>query len=251
MDYTINQLSKLTGLSTRALRYYDEIGLFVPASKTDAGYRVYSSAQLDTLQQIMFYKELGMQLEEIRNIVTSADFDSLKALEQHLIHLKEKQRHINGLIENVSKTIRVIKGETDMTDKERFETFKNKMISENEEKYGKEIREKYGDKTVDESNKKLLGMTQQQWNDIEQLNEALNNALKEAVQTADPAGEKAQYACGLHQQWIKHYWNFYSKEAHLGLCRMYTQDERFIEYYEKIAPGCADFLLKAMEIYLA
>jgi len=93
-------------------------------------------------------------------------------------------------------------------------------------------------------------MTQETWSSTEELNRLLNTTLAAAVKERNPAGETAQNACALHQKWIQQYWDFYSEEAHLGLCEMYTQDERFREYYEKIAPGCAEFLLEAMRIYL-
>ena len=138
-----------------------------------------------------------------------------------------------------------------MSDKEKFAAFKQDVVNKNEKKYGAEIRKKYGDKTVDETNSKILSMTQESWNSLEELNELLNNTLKAAVEEGNPASETAQKACALHKEWLGYYWNFYNKEAHLNLCLMYTQDERFKEYYEKIAPGCADFLYQAMKICLA
>ena len=138
-----------------------------------------------------------------------------------------------------------------MSDKEKFAAFKQNIVNENEKKYGEEIRKKYGDKKVDDTNKKILDMSQESWNSLEELNERLNKTLKAAVEEGNPASETAQKACALHKEWLGHYWNFYSQEAHLNLCLMYTQDERFKEYYEKIAPGCADFLYEAMKIYLA
>ncbi len=251
MEYTVKQLAQLAGISTRTLRYYDDIGLLVPRGRTRAGYRLYTSQQVDLLQQIMFYKQLGVSLEEIRNIVFSVDFDRLSSMETHLSNLYRQQKQLELLIENVTLTISYLKGEYSMSDKEKFRAFKQNLIAENEEKYGKEIREKYGDKTIDESNKKLLDIAQHDWNNVDELNELLNETLKQATEEGNPESETAQKACQLHKKLICCYWNFYSKEAHLSLCEMYTQDERFTAYYEKIAPGCAQFLLEAMKIYLA
>ncbi len=250
MKYSISQLSKLAGVSSRTLRYYEEIGLLLPREKGENGYRYYTSQQVDKLQQIMFYRSFDMELEEIKVILSSPDFNRIEALENHLEKLEKQKAKINRLIENVNKTISTLKGETTMSDKEKFAAFKEKIIHDNEQKYGAETRRKYGDKTVDETNKKILDMSQENFASLRQLNEVLNNTLQAAVQTADPAGATAQKACALHKQWLTHYWNFYSKEAHLNLCLMYTQDERFKEYYEKITPGCADFLYEAMKIYL-
>lgn len=138
-----------------------------------------------------------------------------------------------------------------MSNKEKFEGFKQNMIEENEKKYGQEIRGKYGDKVVEESNKKLANMTQEEYDDIEKLTLELNNKLKEAVATGNPKGNLAQEVCELHKKWLTFYWpkDTYNKEAHLGLAQMYCQDERFREYYEKIAPGTAEFLYEAIKIY--
>ena len=251
MKYSISQLSKLAGVSSRTLRYYEEIGLLLPREKGDNGYRYYDTQQVDKLQQIMFYRSFDMELDDIKNILDSENFDPIKALESHIIKLENQKAKINRLIDNVNKTIMSLKGETTMSDKEKFAAFKQNIVNENEKKYGAEIRKKYGDKTVDETNSKILDMSQESWNSLEELNELLNNTLKAAVEEGNPASETAQKACALHKEWLGHYWNFYNKEAHLNLCLMYTQDERFKEYYEKIAPGCADFLYEAMKIYLA
>ena len=251
MKYSISQLSKLAGVSSRTLRYYEEIGLLLPREKGDNGYRYYDSRQVDRLQQIMFYRSFDMELDDIKNILNSADFNQVTALESHLVKLENQKAKINRLIDSVNKTIMSLKGETTMSDKEKFAAFKQNIVNENEKKYGAEIRKKYGDKTVDDTNKKILDMSQESWNSLEELNERLNKTLKAAVEEGNPASETAQKACALHKEWLGHYWNFYSKEAHLNLCLMYTQDERFKEYYEKIAPGCADFLYEAMKIYLA
>ena len=251
MKYSISQLSKLAGVSSRTLRYYEEIGLLLPREKGDNGYRYYDSRQVDRLQQIMFYRSFDMELDDIKNILNSDDFNPVTALESHLVKLENQKAKINRLIDSVNKTIMSLKGETTMSDKEKFAAFKQNIVNENEKKYGEEIRKKYGDKTVDDTNKKILDMSQESWNSLEELNEQLNKTLKAAVEEDNSASETAQKACALHKEWLGHYWNFYSKEAHLNLCLMYTQDERFKEYYEKIAPGCADFLYEAMKIYLA
>lgn len=251
MKYSISRLSKLAGVSSRTLRYYEEIGLLLPREKGDNGYRYYYSRQVDRLQQIMFYRSFDMELDDIKNILNSDDFNQVTALESHLVKLENQKAKINRLIDSVNKTIMSLKGETTMSDKEKFAAFKQNIVDENEEKYGAEARKKYGDKAVDDTNKKILDMSLDNWNSLEELNELLNKTLKIAVEKGDPASETAQKACALHKEWLGYYWNFYNKEAHLNLCLMYTQDERFKEYYEKIAPGCADFLYEAMKIYLA
>lgn len=249
MEYTVQKLGKLAGVSTRTLRYYDEIGLLKPARINSSGYRIYGAKEVDRLQQILFFRELGVGLESIRNIVTAPSFDGRMALKEHHEKLLEKREQLNQLIANVEKTLAVTEGRTTMSDKEKFEGFKQTMIEENEKKYGKEIREKYGSDVVDKSNRKLQNMTKEQYDEVTKLSEEITNKLKEAFKTGDPAGELAQEAAGLHRKWLCFYWDSYSKEAHAGLAQMYVDDERFTAYYDKDQPGTAKFLRDAIFIY--
>jgi Predicted transcriptional regulators len=249
MEYTVQKLAQLAGVSTRTLRYYDEIGILKPARINSSGYRIYGRPEVDRLQQILFYRELGVSLESIKNMVTAPSFDGIKALREHREKLLEKREQLNLLIDNVEKTIAVTEGRIKMTDKEKFEGFKQKMIDDNERKYGKEIREKYGEDQVEKSNNKLKGMTEEEYAEIEKLSADVINTLKEAYKTGDPAGELAQKAADLHRRWLCFYWDSYSKEAHAGLAQMYVCDERFKAYYDKEQPGTAEFLRDAILIY--
>ena len=249
MEYTVQKLGKLAGVSTRTLRYYDEIGLLKPARINSSGYRIYGTKEVDRLQQILFFRELGVSLESIRDIVTAPSFNGQKALQEHHEKLLEKREQLNQLIANVEKTLAVTKGRTIMSDKEKFEGFKQTMLDENEKKYGREIREKYGEDTIEKSNQKFKNMTQEQYEEVTNLAEAVTEKLKAAFQTGDPAGELAQEAADLHRRWLCYYWDKYSKEAHAGIAQMYVDDERFTAYYDKEQPGTAEFLRDAILIY--
>lgn len=251
MEYTINTLAKMSGISSRTLRHYDDIQLLKPLRISSTRYRIYGQKEIDKLQQILFYKELGLGLSDIKKILDNSNFDPEEAMEKHLMELECKRKQIDQLILNVNKTIKSLKGEEKMSNKEKFEGFKNILIEENEQKYGKEIREKYGDDVIEASNQKLANMTQEEYQDVEKLAQELNAKLKEAVATGNPAGELAQEVCDLHRRWLTFYWpkDTYTKEAHQGLAEMYCQDERFKEFYEKIAPGTAEFLNEAIKIY--
>ena len=250
--YTINQLANLSGVSARALRYYDQIGLLKPERASGNGYRIYGQAQVDRLQQILFYRELEMPLESIGQLLDAPSFDRMAALEGHLEALLEKKERMETLIDNLGKTIRSMKGEITMGDSEKFEGFKTKLIEKNEEKYGSEIREKYGEGTVAASNEKISGMTQAGWHRQEELSAEITRLLKLAMAAGDPACAEAQEACGLHREWICMFWpeRSYSNEAHRGLGEMYAADQRFRDYYEKaLGPGGADFLRDALTVY--
>lgn len=138
-----------------------------------------------------------------------------------------------------------------MSSSEKFESSKDGLIKNNEAKYGKEIRRKYGDETVNASNARLKGMTEEKMRQAEDLRKQLEETLAEAYAIGDPAGGLAHKLCELHRQWLCIYWpeGMYSPEAHTGLADMYVEDERFKANYEKIAPGCTEFLRDAIHIY--
>jgi len=249
MEYTVQKLGQLAGISTRTLRYYDEIGLLKPARINSSGYRIYGQREVDRLQQILFYRELDVGLDEIKAIVDSPEFDSRHALTRHREQLLAKRRQLDALIANIDLTLAYQKGMTDMSDTQKFEGFKQQLIDDNEAKYGEEIRAKYGDEQVDKSNAKFKGMTKEQYEEIERLSEDIHATLAQAFATGDPAGELAQKAADLHRRWLTFYWDRYSKEAHAGVAQMYVEDERFKAYYDKDQPGVAEFLRDAIRIY--
>jgi DNA-binding transcriptional MerR regulator len=249
MEYTVQKLAKVAGVSTRTLRYYDEIGILKPARINSSGYRIYGQVEVDRLQQILFYRELGVGLESIKDIVLAPSFDKAGALREHREKLLEKREQLDALISNVDKTIAQTEGRIVMSDKEKFEGFKQKLVDDNEAKYGKEIREKYGEDTVNKSNQKVKGMTQEEYDEVTKLTTEVLETLYEAFKTGDPAGELAQKAADLHRQWLCYYWDSYSKEAHAGIAQMYVDDPRFTAYYDEKQPGSAEFLRDAVFIY--
>ena len=249
MEYTVQKLGRIAGVSTRTLRYYDELEILKPSRINSSGYRIYGQAEVNRLQQILFYRELGVSLEKIKDIVTAPAFNGAHALREHREKLLEKREQLDLLIANVDKTIALTEGRTIMSNKEKFEGFKQKLVDDNENKYGKEAREKYGDDAINKSNDKVKGMSQEQYDEVTQLANELAETLQAAFQTGDPAGELAQKAADLHRQWLSFYWDSYTKEAHAGVAQMYVDDERFTAYYDKVQPGTAAFLRDAVHIF--
>ena len=249
MEYTVQRLGKMAGVSTRTLRYYDEIGILKPARINSSGYRIYGQKEVERLQQILFYRELDVSLESIRDIVTSPSFDGTAALKDHREKLLARREQLDMLISNVDKSIAAYERRIIMTDKEKFEGFKQKMIDDNEKKYGEEIRAKYGEERVKKSYNKVKNMTQEQYAEVEKLSKDIITTLKEAFKTGDPGSALAQKSADLHRQWLSYYWDSYSKEAHASVAQMYVDDERFTAYYDKEQPGLAVFLRDAVMIY--
>lgn len=247
--YTIKKLADIAMISTRTLRYYDEIGLLSPTSLTESGYRLYDDNAVELLQHILFYKTLGLPLNEIKHILFDKNFDSKGALLDHRSALLKEQERINTLIKTVNKSIQAMEGQLIMTDKEKFEGLKEAMIDENEKKYGKDLRKRYGDK-VDTSNQKIRDMDQETFENLDHFTETLNNTFREAMLVGDVNGDLANKACEMHVKWIKHFWDTYSVEAHLGLVNMYVEDDKFKAYYDKIEKNLASFIKEAMTEYL-
>lgn len=250
MEYTVQKLAKLAGVSARTLRFYDEIGLLRPARISASGYRIYGEKEVDALQQILFYRALGLELGMIAALTQAPDFDRLAALRSHLTALEGKRAQLDRLINTVAKTIAKEEGSVTMTDQEKFEGLKQALIDENERQYGEEIREKYGAETVEASNKKMKNMSKAQFDAMQQTAQEILDKLAQAVQAGlAPDSEAGKEIALLHKRWLGSTWPAYSKEAHLGLAQMYLEDARFTAYYDGDLPGRAQFLHDAVHAW--
>ncbi len=163
MEYSIQELSRLSGVTTRTLRWYDEIGLLKPSRVAESGYRYYSGAEVDRLQDILYYRALGVELAQIKECLDNPSFDRLAALRSHLTALETEQKQLQALIRSVKDTIRTQERNEIMSDEQKFEAFKERVVAHNEQTYGAEIRAKYGDEKVDEANAAVMGLTQAQY----------------------------------------------------------------------------------------
>lgn len=248
MEYSIKELADIAKISTRTLRYYDQIRLLTPKRVANSNYRVYTSDEVDILQQILFYKQLGYDLKQIKSIINSPDFNLMSSLKSHLNNMEVKRKTLDELIENVKRTIKKEEGEIIMTDSEKFEGFKKDLIDKNEEKYGEEIREKYSNDVIDYSNKKLMNLSKEEYNEMNSISNQILEMLEQAVlSSANPKSEIGTKIAKLHKQWLSYTWPTYNLNAHIGLANMYVQDERFRKYYDSRVPGCAQFLKESIE----
>ena len=250
MEYNISQLSKLSGVSARTLRYYDEINLLHPSRTNEAGYRFYGDKEVNLLQQILFYRERGLSLEKIRFILYDENFDMLKALNEHLTELENRMERLSKLIDTVKDTIASVKGEFIMRDSEKFEAFKKDIVDQYEKLYGEEAREKYGDSEVDMAVNKVLSLSKEEYEKFRTLGKKVMEALKAAViSKASPESETGRSVASLHKEWLGYSWKDYTEQKHKGVVSLYVQDERFKKYYDREQNGCADFLLAAVDFW--
>lgn len=246
--YSIGELAELAGVSARTLRYYDREGLLKPSFVNESGYRFYGEREVNLLQQILFYRERGLELRGIRQILYEKDFDVMGALEEHLHALEEQRKRIDALIRMVRRSIMSMKGECTMSDKEKFEAFKEGLIREQEKLYGAEARGKYGDEEVDDVQRKILNMSEEDYERFQNLGNEIRVRLKEAVLAGiKPDSEEAGRIVLLHKEWLGMTWKKYTEEAHRAIANMYIADERFKLYYDQEVPGCAKFLEEAVK----
>lgn len=250
VQYSMKQLSQLAGVSARTLRYYDQINLLKPLCTSEAGYRYYGEKELELLQQILFYKERGFKLQTIAAIVYQKDFDVISALKEHLAELEKQQKRTAMLITTVKKTMEAMKGERKMSDNEKFEAFKKQIISENEKCYGEEVRQKYGEKEAEASNSRIRNMTKEEYERFKELEQTILTRLSQAVLSREkPESETGKEIFLLHKEWLSMTWTQYHPDAHKGVAKTYVTDERFTDYYDKEAAGCAKFLKAAVEYW--
>lgn len=242
MELKINEVAKLTGVTVRTLHYYDEIDLLKPSKITEAGYRLYDEKSLDMLQQILFFRELNFPLNEIKDIITSSEFDKVGALKKHKELLIKKRKRIDSLIKLVDKTI---EGDGNMS----FKEFDITEIENAKQKYAKEVKERWGGSDAYiESERKTKNYGKEQW---QQINEESGKLLKAFAVNIDkaPDSKEVQALVKAWQDFITK--NFYkcTNEILSGLGLMYSADERFKKNIDKNGEGTAEFMSKAIAIY--
>ena len=247
MEYSIQQLARLTGLTARTLRWYDQIGLLRPARVAESGYRYYGPAQVDRLQDILYYRALGVELGRIRELLDDPAFDRLDALRRHLETLRAQQARLDALIRSVEKTIGCEERRESMHDAEKFEALKRQAVAENEAAYGQEARAAYGDSAVDAANRCILGMDKTAHDAWNEQDARLRAGLEAAVQAGlSPESETGRELCALHRQWLAATTPHLTPAMHRGIAELYVQDGRFTAYYDRTVPGCARFLRDAV-----
>lgn len=234
----VKEVADLVGISVRTLHHYDEIGLLIPEQTTEAGYRVYSDENLETLQQILFFKELGFPLKKIKEIMSSPSYERQEALELQYKMLHEKKRRLEKMIQTIEKTIQHSKGDLHMSNQEKFAGFD---FSHNP--YEQEARKRWGDKAVDEANEKAKGMTSF---DQETFNEIYLNLA--AIRHLSPNSKEAQECIHEWYQFLNKMGS-YSLEAFKGLGEMYVDDARFTKNIDQFGDGLAIFMRDAMAVY--
>ncbi len=242
--YTVRQLAQLAGVSVRTLHHYDAIGLLQPSSRSAAGYRLYEQNDLLRLQQILFFRELDFPLEDIRRILDHPGFDRVEALESHRRMLLARTARLAVLVRTIDRTIERLQEETmPLTDAELYEGFSEEQI----ERYQREVREQYDPTVVAESDRRVRQMSRGQWAALKAEGEEVNRLLASLI-GSDPGDPAVQAAIGRHFTMMGQFYTV-TPQIYRGLGQLYVEHPEFRAYYEAYAPGLADFMQAAMEVY--
>ena len=237
---TVNEVSKLTGVSIRTLQYYDTIGLLKPMEYTESGYRLYDDTSLERLQQILLFKELEFPLKEIREIIDAPDFDRNKALEQQIELLTMKKEHLENLI-NFARGIKGI-GVKYMD----FKAFDTSKIDE----YAKRAKEQWGQTAeYKEFEEKTKDWTKE---DEAVVSKEFMQLFVEFGQMKErnPSDEKVQLQVKKLQDYITEHFYKCSNKILAGLGRMYAGGGDFTENIDAVGgTGTAEFTNSAIEIF--
>ena len=239
----------MAGVSARALRYYDEIGLLVPG-RTDSGYRVYDAEDVRALQHIVLLRRCRVPLSDIAAALHEPDFDIGRMLSCHLEDLRRQRSELEVTISMVRRAVEGLEAFEAMDDKERFEQLKKDSVERFEEEYGEETRERYGDEAIDAANERMLGMSKEAWDAKEELEQRIKDNLVKAMKTGDPASSMSRMVAEMHAQWIRVHWgeDAYTPEAHRELAKGYLNDPRFIAYYDgACGEGATEFLCQIIQ----
>lgn len=241
--YTVGKVAELSGVTIRTLHHYDEVGLLSPGGRSAAGYRIYEDSDLERLQRILFYRELGFTLDEISTIVDDPHTDALG-------HLRRQRKLLTGRIDRLSAMVDAIDYEMEartmdipLTPEERLEVFGEFRP----EDYAEEAEQRWGDTdSYKESQRRVSSYNKKDWQQLKAEEEEIRARLAAAFEAGlAPDSEEAMAAAEAHRQHISRWFYECTYEIHRGLTEMYVSDERFRSNYDTKPPGLADFIRQA------
>jgi MerR family transcriptional regulator, thiopeptide resistance regulator len=244
MSYSVGQIARLAGVSVRTLHHYHRIGLLSPAVRTGAGYRQYGEAELQRLQQIMFYRELGFALDEITVLLRDPDADPLDHLRRQHTMLVRRADRVRAMVAAVERAMEAHRMGIALTPEDRFEVFG----PDDPGRYADEVEQRWGDTDAyAQSRRRTKDYTKQDWIAIKQEVADIETAYADAMAAgAPPDSETATAAAEQHRQHINARFYDCSPEFHRNLAEMYVTDSRFAGHYEARASGLAQYVRDAI-----
>lgn len=244
LEWSIQDLAKVSGTTSRTLRHYDDIGLLPPTRVGGNGYRYYDGDALVRLQRILLLRELGLGLPLIADVLQGQQ-DTIAALSVHLRYLEQERTRIARQIESVKTTIRKTEGGEPLVAAQVFDGFDHTQ-------YKDEVIERWGQEAYDRSDKWWTGLTEQEKKDFGQrhLDIALDYG-KAHLAGLSPESDEVQAIAQRHYDWIIIGWGGRrpTAEAFTGLGEMYVADDRFRANYDVHGAQTAEFVRDAMVVF--
>lgn len=243
MSYSVGQVAGLAGVTVRALHHYGQIGLLVPQDRSGAGYRRYADEDLQRLQHILFYRELGFSLEDIATILDRPGADTGGHLRQQRDLLHKRISRLQAMIAAVDKELEAHTMGIQLTPEEKFEIFGPNYS----EDYEAEAQQRWGDTAAwEQSQARTAQFSKQDWVQVKESGDQLNQRLaQEMAKGSAPSSSAAMDLAEEHHRSIEVFYDC-PYPMHRGLGDMYVSDERFTSQYEQVAPGLAQWLRDAI-----
>jgi DNA-binding transcriptional MerR regulator len=242
-SYSVGRVAELSGVTIRTLHHYDEIGLLSPGGRSDAGYRVYEDSDLERLQRILFYRELGFTLKEISTIIEDPGTDAMGHLRRQRGLLVERIARFNAMVDAIDYEMEARTMDMNLKPEERFEVFGDFRP----EDHAEEAERRWGETdSYKESNRRVSKYTKEDWLQLKAEAEETQNRLAAAFEAGlAPDSEEAMGAAEAHREHISRWFYECTYEIHRGLTDMYVSDERFRSNYDTQAPGLAAYIRAA------
>jgi DNA-binding transcriptional MerR regulator len=248
MKYTVKQLAQLSGVSIRTLHWYDEIGLLKPGCYGANGYRYYEEKQLMLLQHILFFRELGFSLDDIKKLLLTNDFDQVRALYAHKRVLEEDIARKQKLITTVEKTILYQKGKQTMSDKELYYGFDSTRQKEYEQ-YIVKYQGLTAEDLLIESKKRTAKWDKDEWDMVKNEGDAIHKALAVAIDKGlSPESDEVQVIIQRHYRMVNSFYDA-TQELYIGLTQLYSEHPDFKKFFDVYHPKMIEFIGKAMKFY--
>ncbi|MFF4015145.1 MerR family transcriptional regulator [Streptomyces sp. NPDC001843] len=244
MSYSVGQVAGFAGVTVRTLHHYDDIGLLTPSERSHAGHRRYSDADLDRLQQILFYRELGFPLDEVAALLDDPDADPRAHLRRQHELLTARIEKLREMAEAVEHAMEARTMGINLTPEEKFEVFGDK----DPEDYAEEAERRWGGThSYEESQRRVARYTKDDWKQIQSEVAEWGKAYAALVGAGEPpTSERSMDLAEAHRQHISKWFFDCHVKTHQGLAEMYVSDERFRAFYEAMHPGLPEHLRAAI-----
>lgn len=244
MSHSVGQLAAVAGVTVRTLHHYDEVGLLKPSERTRSGHRRYSDGDLDRLQQVLFYRELGFPLEEIAVLLDDPEANPHDHLRRQHTLLLDRIERLREMATAVERTMEARKMGVNLTPEEKFEVFGDF----DPDQYAEEAERRWGETEAwRESQRRTASYTKEDWKRFLTEFDDIHRRVAEQLDAGTPAdAEAAMDLAEEHRQFISRTSYPCSHEMHTTLGDMYVADPRFTATYEAIRTGLAQYLRDAI-----